>query len=108
MPCRARYLPSKERVHHVDVHARMFPHTTLKSMPVCSPHLQVKLIVPHLDGHPVHVTSTPGQIIAHESVLQVEDEGMPIYSHSQIRGALFVQFDVSRRCGRRSGAVCAV
>ena len=59
----------------------------------------VKLVVPHLDGHVVHVTSAPGEIVGHESVMQVEDEGMPIYSHSQIKGALFVQFEVSRGCG---------
>ena len=51
--------------------------------------------VTHLDGHVVHVASAPGSVIAHEAVKQLPDEGMPVYGHSHVKGALFVQFEVS-------------
>jgi len=54
----------------------------------------VKLVVEHLDGHSVHVTSKPGAVIAHEAVKQVADEGMPVFGHTHVRGALFIQFEV--------------
>lgn len=53
-----------------------------------------RFIINHLDGHKVLVTSQPGEVIANESVKQVADEGFPVYGHSQIKGALFVQFEV--------------
>jgi DnaJ homolog subfamily A member 2 len=54
----------------------------------------VRFDVPHLDGHVVHVVSSPGGVIGPESVKQVRDEGMPVYGHSHVKGALFVQFDI--------------
>jgi DnaJ family protein A protein 2 len=54
----------------------------------------VRFSVTHLDGHKVIITSRPGEVIAPETVKQVEDEGMPVIGHSQVKGALFVQFDV--------------
>ena len=42
----------------------------------------------------MHITSKPGAVIAHEAVKQVADEGMPVFGHSHVRGALFVQFEV--------------
>jgi DnaJ-class molecular chaperone len=54
----------------------------------------VKFEIEHLDGHKVYITSKPGEVIKHESVLQVRDEGMPMYGHSHVKGALFIQFDV--------------
>ena len=54
----------------------------------------MKLVVDHLDGHQVFVTSKPGAVIAHEAVKQVADEGMPVFGHSHVYGALFVQFEV--------------
>jgi DnaJ family protein A protein 2 len=54
----------------------------------------VKLVVEHLDGHKVLVSSAPGDVIAPDSVKQVPDEGMPVYGHPHVRGVLFVQFEV--------------
>lgn len=54
----------------------------------------VRFDVTHLDGHVVHVVSAPGGVIGPESVKQVKDEGMPVFGHSHVKGALFVQFDV--------------
>lgn len=50
--------------------------------------------VKHLDGHRVIIKSEEGQVIPNESVRQVEDEGMPVYGNSHLKGCLFVQFEV--------------
>lgn len=54
----------------------------------------VRFTVTHLDGHKVTITSKPGEVIAHEAIKQVPDEGMPVYGHSQVRGVLIIQFEV--------------
>lgn len=54
----------------------------------------VKIVVEHLDGHKVFVSSKPGEVLQHESVKQVPDEGMPVCGHPHVMGALFIQFDV--------------
>lgn len=54
----------------------------------------VDFTIDHLDGHKVHIKSPEGMVIKHESVMQVQEQGMPIYSHTHIKGCLLVQFDV--------------
>ena len=53
-----------------------------------------KFLLNHLDGHKVLVTSAPGAVIAPEAVMEVVDEGMPVYGTPHVTGVLFVQFDV--------------
>lgn len=53
-----------------------------------------KFIIEHLDGHKVFITSKPGDVISPDSVKQVADEGMPVTGHTQVKGVLYVQFDI--------------
>lgn len=55
----------------------------------------VKFTITHLDGHKFSVVSKPGEVISPGMLKQVADEGMPVFGHSQVKGVLFVQFDVS-------------
>jgi len=54
-----------------------------------------RFVVEHLDGRKVLVSTKPGDVVAPDSVKEVPDEGMPVYGTSHVKGALFVQFDVS-------------
>ncbi|CAE7245547.1 ATJ2 [Symbiodinium sp. KB8] len=54
----------------------------------------VEFLVQHLDEHKVLVKSTPGEVVQHEAIKQIEGEGMPIYGNTFMRGCLFIQFDV--------------
>jgi DnaJ family protein A protein 2 len=42
----------------------------------------------------VFITSKPGDVISPDSVKQVADEGMPVTGHTQVKGVLYVQFDI--------------
>jgi DnaJ homolog subfamily A member 2 len=50
--------------------------------------------IKQLDGTESVISTPPGMIIKPNSVLEVPNLGMPIYMHNQIRGALFIQFNV--------------
>lgn len=54
----------------------------------------VSFVLEHLDGHKVHIVSPSGKVLQHESTLEVEDEGMPIYGNSFMKGCLYVYFEV--------------
>ena len=54
----------------------------------------VSFLVPHLDEHKVLVSSAPDSVIQHESIKQIEGEGMPIFGNTFMRGCLFIQFEV--------------
>ena len=54
----------------------------------------VSFVLDHLDGHKVHIVSPSGKVLQHESTLEVEDEGMPIYGNSFMKGCLYVYFEV--------------
>ena len=51
------------------------------------------LLQPYRDAQ-VFVTSKPGAVVAPEAVMQVADEGMPVAGHTQVKGVLFVQFEI--------------
>lgn len=54
----------------------------------------VHLVFDHLDGHKVVIKSKPGEVIAPDVVKEAPGEGMPLYGHTQIKGVLYVQFEV--------------
>lgn len=54
----------------------------------------VHMVINHLDGHKVVIKSKAGQVISPDLTREVPGEGMPIYGHTQIKGVLFIQFDV--------------
>lgn len=53
-----------------------------------------RIIITHLDGRGVKLTTPPGKIIkAHDSIV-LRGEGMPVYKRPQEKGDLFVIFDI--------------
>lgn len=53
-----------------------------------------RFAVTHLGGHQVIVTTPPGKVLAPGEVLQVDEEGLRVPGLTQIRGALFVKFNI--------------
>lgn len=53
-----------------------------------------KFVVEHLDGRKVYITGKPGDVITPDTVKQVANEGMPVTGHTQIKGVLFVKFEI--------------
>lgn len=51
-------------------------------------------VLEHLDGRAVFISSPPGRVLNNDSVLQVAEEGMPVYGHTHVKGVLFLSFDV--------------
>jgi DnaJ family protein A protein 2 len=50
--------------------------------------------VNHLDGKKILIHTPPGMIIQPDAVLEVIDQGMPIYSYPFEHGSLYVKFNV--------------
>jgi DnaJ family protein A protein 2 len=48
----------------------------------------------HLDGKKILVETTPGMIIVPDSVLEVVDQGMPVFNYPFEFGSLFIKFSV--------------
>lgn len=55
----------------------------------------VSFVVQHPGGHKVHVRSKPGEVIKPGAILEVAEEGMPVLGHTQVKGSLFVKFEVA-------------
>jgi DnaJ family protein A protein 2 len=53
-----------------------------------------RILVTHLDGRGVKVTSPPGKIIKPGDSIVLRNEGMPVYKHPDQRGHLYVIMDV--------------
>ncbi|TRM60279.1 DnaJ C terminal domain-containing protein [Schizophyllum amplum] len=53
-----------------------------------------RILVTHLDGRGVHVSSPPGKIIKPDDSIVLRGEGMPIYKRSDTKGDLYVLFEV--------------
>lgn len=51
-------------------------------------------VVTHLDGRKLLIKSAPGEVIKPDALKEVTDEGMPVAGHTQVKGALFVKFEV--------------
>jgi len=54
----------------------------------------VRFVVTHLDGTPVIVTSSPGQVVSPGDVLAVVGKGMPMKGNPFVKGDLCIKFDV--------------
>lgn len=48
----------------------------------------------HLDGRKVTITSEPGNVIDHDTIMTADGLGMPFFKKSFMYGNLFVQFTV--------------
>jgi len=54
----------------------------------------VDFVTSHLDGSKLRIKSTPGDVIKPDSIMTVEDKGLPFHKQSYKSGNLFVMFKV--------------
>ena len=47
-----------------------------------------------VSGGVLSVRSPPGMVVKPEALLEVPEEGMPVLGHPQVKGSLFIKFDV--------------
>lgn len=53
-----------------------------------------RIILTHLDGRGIHVSSIPGRIYKSGDSIMIRGEGMPIYKSPDQKGQLYVMFEV--------------
>ncbi|KAJ7454798.1 DnaJ-domain-containing protein [Mycena latifolia] len=53
-----------------------------------------RILITHLDGRGIHVTSPPGKIIKHADTIVLRGEGMPIYKQPDTKGDLYLTFTI--------------
>ncbi|KAH9481641.1 DnaJ protein-like protein ANJ1 [Psilocybe cubensis] len=53
-----------------------------------------RIILTHLDGRGISLTSPRGKIIKPQDSIVIRGEGMPVYKHPQEKGDLYVIFDI--------------
>jgi DnaJ family protein A protein 2 len=53
-----------------------------------------QLVIQHLDGRNIVMKTSPGDVIEPGSVRGIVGEGMPRYKHPELRGNLYVKFDI--------------
>ena len=53
-----------------------------------------RILLTHLDGRGVHVTSPPGKIIKHGDSIVLREEGMPVYKTPDRKGNLYVILEI--------------
>merc|ERR1712159_697950 len=50
--------------------------------------------IKHLDGEKINISSSPGDIIASDTIKTVHNKGMPFFKDSLSYGNLFIKFSV--------------
>lgn len=53
-----------------------------------------RILVTHLDGRGIHVSSPPGKIIKPGESIVAKGEGMPVHKHPDTRGDLYIVFKI--------------
>ena len=53
-----------------------------------------RILVTHLDGRGIHVSSPPGKVIKPGESIVARGEGMPVYKHPDAKGDLYIVFRV--------------
>jgi DnaJ homolog subfamily A member 2 len=53
-----------------------------------------RILITHLDGRGVQVTTPPGKIIKASDTIVLRGEGMPVYKRPDQKGNLYVIFDI--------------
>ncbi|KAL8144007.1 hypothetical protein V2J09_017039 [Rumex salicifolius] len=67
-----------------------YEHTLSLTEALCG----FKFILTHLDGRHLLIKSNPGEVIKPGQFKAIEDEGMPMYRKSFMRGKLYIHFTV--------------
>lgn len=53
-----------------------------------------RILLTHLDGRGIHVTSTPGRIYKSGDSIMIRGEGMPFFKNPDQKGLLYIVFEV--------------
>jgi DnaJ family protein A protein 2 len=53
-----------------------------------------QFILSHLDGRPLLIKSQPGEVVKPNSYKAINDEGMPMYRRSFMKGKLYIHFNI--------------
>ena len=53
-----------------------------------------RILITHLDGRGIHVSSPPGKVVKPKQSILIRDEGMPTFKNPDRKGNLFVVLDV--------------
>ncbi|KAJ7722753.1 hypothetical protein DFH07DRAFT_856632 [Mycena maculata] len=53
-----------------------------------------RILITHLDGRGIQVTSPPGKIIKHADTIVLRGEGMPVYKQPDTKGDLYLTFTI--------------
>ena len=53
-----------------------------------------RILLTHLDGRGIKVSSPPGKILKPDSSIVIRGEGMPVYKRPDTKGDLFVLFEI--------------
>ncbi|XP_009336413.1 dnaJ protein homolog [Pyrus x bretschneideri] len=53
-----------------------------------------QFVLTHLDGRQLLIKSNPGEVVKPDSFKAINDEGMPIYQRSFMKGKLYIHFNV--------------
>jgi len=53
-----------------------------------------QLVIEHLDGRNIIMKTSPGDVIEPGAVRGIVGEGMPRYKHPELRGNLYVRFEI--------------
>ncbi|KAB2073998.1 hypothetical protein ES319_A07G123700v1 [Gossypium barbadense] len=53
-----------------------------------------QFVVTHLDGRQLLIKSIPGEVVKPDSFKAINDEGMPLYQRSFIKGKMYIHFTV--------------
>eukprot|EP01127_Copromyxa_protea_P020395 TRINITY_DN682_c0_g1_i11.p1 TRINITY_DN682_c0_g1~~TRINITY_DN682_c0_g1_i11.p1 ORF type:complete len:236 (+),score=48.50 TRINITY_DN682_c0_g1_i11:620-1327(+) len=65
-----------------------------KDIPLVNALTGISFNIKHLDGRTLHISTPPGDIIKHEDVREIPNEGMPIHGSPFNRGSLYIKFNV--------------
>src|ERR1700761_2237340 len=53
-----------------------------------------RILISHLDGRGVQVTSPPGKVIKHADTIVLRGEGMPVYKQPGVKGDLYLTLTI--------------
>lgn len=53
-----------------------------------------RILVTHLDGRGIHVSSPPGKVIKPGESIVARGEGMPVYKHPDTHGDMYIVFKI--------------
>lgn len=53
-----------------------------------------RILLTHLDGRGIEITNSPGKIIKPRDTIVIRGEGMPHYKNADLKGDLYIIFDV--------------